>query len=240
MHGRDRGVDYEACAGKGVFEIAPDFDGVETRLEGFKLMVEGVGVGAVQFVSDQPSEALMRSGPTNAYLLDFERRHHGHYVTGIPCATAYFGTLMMDEGGGHNGWKNSIIMRWLSRSTSQNSTQVKELWRLLKEAFSQSIQEAISRSEEEVLAVTSEWLRTLNEQGVPRAGRLFEFDGGYIGLALQDVGIGDIVCVLNGSQYPIILRPLPDDLFEFVGMCFVLGLMKGEARAFFEHRETCI
>lgn len=139
---------------------------------------------------------------------------------------------MADEDGQHEGWTSGIALRALSGFSGEDNDQEREAWRQLKELFLRSMQEIVSRSEEEVSAVTAEWSRTFVQQAVPRKSRLFEFEGGYLGLAFQDVAIGDVVCVVNGSQYPVILRKLQNYLFEFVGTCFVLGLMKGEARAF--------
>jgi hypothetical protein len=52
-------------------------------------------------------------------------------------------------------------------------------------------------------------------------------------LAPLEVMAGDIACVLDSFQYPVVLRPM-DDHYVFVGACFVLGLMTGEAKAFLE------
>lgn len=232
MQGRERGIDWKADADRDVFEVPPGVGGFEVRLEGQTLLAEGVRIGAVQLVSQQPVKDYLTPGATDSYLLDFERRHKGRYVTGIPSSTAYFATLMADEDGQHKGWTSSIALRALSGFSAEDSVQETETWHLLKQVFLRSIQETVLRGEEEVSAVDSEWSRTFVQQGVPRTSRLFEFEGGYLGLALQDVENGHVVCVLNGSQYPVILRPLSDDLFEFVGNCFVLGLMKGEARAY--------
>lgn len=39
---------------------------------------------------------------------------------------------------------------------------------------------------------------------------------------------GDIVCVLKGLEFPTILRPQGSE-YAFIGPCFVVGLMDGEA-----------
>lgn len=232
MQGREHGIDWKVDADRNVFEVLSGVSGFEVRLEGRTLLAEGVRIGAVQLVSDQPVKYYLTPGATDSYLLDFESRHEGHYVTGILSATAYFATLMADEDGQHEGWTSRIALRALSGFSGEDSVKERETWHLLKQVFLRSIQETVLRGEEEVSAVDSEWSRTFVQQGVPRTSRLFEFEGGYLGLALQDVENGHVICVLNGSQYPVILRPLSGDLFEFVGNCFVLGLMKGEARAY--------
>lgn len=223
-----RGFDYEAD--RGVFENASGIDGVRARLEGLRLVVEGIRVGTVHRVVNQVP------GATNAYRSDFERRNNGHYITGISNETAYFGTLMMDEDFERDGWESryQYTKRLWSGFSNHDCVKEKDSWRLLKDTYLHSLQKAILSSDEEVFGATSEWsrIRTLSWHARVGERRLFEFEGGYLGLALQDVDIDDVVCVLNGSQYPVILRPSSDGHFEFVGTCFVIGLMKGEARAF--------
>jgi hypothetical protein len=57
-------------------------------------------------------------------------------------------------------------------------------------------------------------------------------DHGWIGVALN-VEVGDIVAVMYGGDIPYILRPCENG-FEFVGECFVQGVMIGEI---LEHME---
>jgi Heterokaryon incompatibility protein (HET) len=61
--------------------------------------------------------------------------------------------------------------------------------------------------------------------------KLITTETGYIGLAPVFSSRGDKVCVLFGCSTPVILRPLPDGYYQFVGECYVHGLMHGEAIA---------
>lgn len=106
---RDRIIVSEATANSGVFRGTP-----RVVVEGTEMLVEGVRIGAVYLVGKQPSLSLQGPRATNSYLLDFERRHKGRYVTGVSCATAYFGTLMMDEVKDCEDWRSRIIKRLLS------------------------------------------------------------------------------------------------------------------------------
>jgi len=56
---------------------------------------------------------------------------------------------------------------------------------------------------------------------------LFTTKNGYIGLCISAFE-GDVVAVVAGLNMPVILRR-KDNHFEFVEVCFVLGLMDGEA-----------
>jgi hypothetical protein len=57
--------------------------------------------------------------------------------------------------------------------------------------------------------------------------RLFLTEKGYIGLAPLGAQKGDIVCVLCGSEVPLLLRRYGDE-YVLIGECFVQGLMDGE------------
>jgi hypothetical protein len=63
--------------------------------------------------------------------------------------------------------------------------------------------------------------------------RFFGASKGFIGVAASPVLAGDLVAILYGAPWPVILRPL-DDAFQFVSQCYVDGVMHGEAVQ--EHR----
>ncbi|KAF2800317.1 HET-domain-containing protein, partial [Melanomma pulvis-pyrius CBS 109.77] len=50
---------------------------------------------------------------------------------------------------------------------------------------------------------------------------------GYLGLAPNAVLQGDVVAILSGCNFPVVLRPC-GNLYEAVGECYVHGLMNGE------------
>ena len=50
---------------------------------------------------------------------------------------------------------------------------------------------------------------------------------GYIGEATCGCQVGDVVCVLLGCNYPVILRPVRGH-YEFVGTVCLRGIMHGE------------
>jgi Heterokaryon incompatibility protein (HET) len=54
---------------------------------------------------------------------------------------------------------------------------------------------------------------------------------GYLGLAPLGTQVGDVVCIVNGSCVPFILRPSQDikGAFQLVGKCYIHGIMEGEA-----------
>ncbi|RTE83193.1 hypothetical protein BHE90_002270 [Fusarium euwallaceae] len=59
--------------------------------------------------------------------------------------------------------------------------------------------------------------------------RLVDTTSGYLGLAPRGTIVGDRLCVLKGSDVPVLLRRTDLDSYIVVGTTFVEGLMDGEA-----------
>ncbi|KAK0738783.1 heterokaryon incompatibility protein-domain-containing protein [Schizothecium vesticola] len=59
--------------------------------------------------------------------------------------------------------------------------------------------------------------------------RLVTTEGGQLGMGPRWAKKGDVVCVLYGCQVPVVLRRARMGFFEFVGECYVDGMMNGEA-----------
>ena len=57
--------------------------------------------------------------------------------------------------------------------------------------------------------------------------RLVTTSTGYLGLAPAELLEGDIIAVLYGCNFPVVLRPC-EDKFYFIGECYVDGVMDGE------------
>ncbi|MCJ1378622.1 hypothetical protein MMC17_001721 [Xylographa soralifera] len=55
-----------------------------------------------------------------------------------------------------------------------------------------------------------------------------------LGLCPRDCRQGDLVCILHGSNVPVLLRP-QGNYYEVVGQCYVHGIMEGEAVDWEEH-----
>jgi hypothetical protein len=52
---------------------------------------------------------------------------------------------------------------------------------------------------------------------------------GYMGLVPSRARVGDQLCVLFGGQVSYMLRKRKDSSYEYVGECYIHGLMDGEA-----------
>jgi len=69
--------------------------------------------------------------------------------------------------------------------------------------------------------------------------RFFESEGKpernrkpYFGLASPKARVGDVICIFFGCSVPVLLREFgsgDDQYFEFIGECYVHGMMDGEA-----------
>ncbi len=58
--------------------------------------------------------------------------------------------------------------------------------------------------------------------------RLVTTDQGYLGLAAEAIQEGDVVAILCGCSFPVVLRRVGNS-FVYIGECYVDGLMDGEA-----------
>jgi hypothetical protein len=59
---------------------------------------------------------------------------------------------------------------------------------------------------------------------------LFVTDGGTFGTGFSGMMAGDVVCILNGSNVPHILRPTQvEGQYLLIGECYGGGLMEGQA-----------
>jgi hypothetical protein len=59
--------------------------------------------------------------------------------------------------------------------------------------------------------------------------RLFETSRGFIGLGPAAAQIDDEICLLLGGQVCYVLRTRKDGHHEFIGECYVHGMMDGQA-----------
>jgi hypothetical protein len=59
-----------------------------------------------------------------------------------------------------------------------------------------------------------------------RCYKFFVTEGGYIGLAQNEVRPGDLICDLTGTSAPAVLRPV-ESHYHLIGDCYVHGMMKG-------------
>lgn len=71
--------------------------------------------------------------------------------------------------------------------------------------------------------------------GQIKGNRFFTTDTHYIGMASQNIQVGDLVCILFGCKYPVVLRPSGDEGYRLVTVAYVDDVMEGE---FFKTTDT--
>lgn len=94
--------------------------------------------------------------------------------------------------------------------------------------------EAAQADDSDIVLNTS-FERTMKKKIYGR--RLITTQRGYIGLAPLASKRGDRVCVLFGCSTPVVLRPLAEGGYQFIGECYVHGIMEGEAMGMLEKEE---
>ena len=59
--------------------------------------------------------------------------------------------------------------------------------------------------------------------------KVLAFTERSVGFVAEKAKEGDTICILLGCSVPVVLRPIGDSAFEFVGECYIDGLMEGES-----------
>ena len=62
-------------------------------------------------------------------------------------------------------------------------------------------------------------------------GSIFTTTAGFLGLAAQEVVEGDVVVIVKGCSFPLLLRPRTDNAHTFCGLVFVGQLLSGQLEA---------
>lgn len=122
------------------------------------------------------------------------------------------------------GLRNSYFTEEICRAFNQFRTANKDMdiyGRPLKSFFGN-----VNHGSSEWLSSTSP--RNLRLTVVSLVGRrLFTTVSGFIGLAPETAQSGDVIAVVLGCNFPVVLRPCGDE-YRIVGECYAHGLMDGE------------
>lgn len=95
-------------------------------------------------------------------------------------------------------------------------------------AWHQSI-ERHKPSETQFLAESNQWTRFIGPMNIASAGSvLFSTSEGQLGSTFGWVEPSDVLVLLAGSDWPVILRSVGQN-YQYIGPVFVPGIMKGEA-----------
>lgn len=238
FHHRLYGPEFSAFASLGLFEPLSEQDRAHPTLSPDKrtLRVLGMRITTITCADHRPTEDFYKSGAMGVYLVEFIKRHTTTYVTGIPAAKALLAVIETQVDGYYEGLKACSVIYTLLKIFLEPSAQGLEsttIWhelmisvsneaggdRSLVETFSQEASQQHVGEFFDILAA---------HEARTRPCRIIETKDGYLGLAPEGVEANDLVCILDYFQYPVILRQTANG-FLLVGVCFILGLMKGEA-----------
>ncbi|CAM1509004.1 Fc.00g027430.m01.CDS01 [Cosmosporella sp. VM-42] len=223
------------------------------------LFVWGVNVGGVHSVSECPQWSTLRDGRLLDFMVDFKARH-SVYISGIPPLQAIFRLIGRDptyEVTKAVVFRAMVFLRRLIDPFRINDPQLgfskfKALGMdLLADDFEAEISNTFFPGAEfrslefehdlrtYIAGPLQDPIRDVREAFLVSivklhiSWRFFETTNGYLGLAPVTTAPGDILCVLNRGDVPVVLRKASEgDFFTLIGTAFVVGLMNGEAAKF--------
>ncbi|KJA17678.1 hypothetical protein HYPSUDRAFT_79586 [Hypholoma sublateritium FD-334 SS-4] len=144
-------------------------------------------------------EQAIKSHPCNPY-----HTRHGQHL-------AFLSTLTVNQFG-QSARARALAPRAYDVMFGSNSNILPSFWPLKNEAMH---------------ALAGMFIGTIGETLNKRAFIITE--RGFLGLAPEMARKGDAVCIFQGGEVPFVVRPKGDGNWEFVGECYVHGIMSGEA-----------
>jgi hypothetical protein len=242
-----------STADTGVFENA----GLAASIENGTLIVEGVQLDVVHRVNNV-LQGSWHDGTLLAHIADFVSRNPVHKA-GIHPLQAVFRVLKRDIAARVSAdvvlCSYAMMMELLEPGTRPSLTREAPLGSLGIEREAAEDHDIVSALQQcifpEVHEAWSTFLLTTEPDHIQDIFKARSFEAlrdlliyrtqlrfcevarGYLGLAPVKSQPGDLVCVLNGYNAPFLLRKVGEKV-TFVGECFILGLMNGEAKDFMD------
>ena len=190
-------------------------------IEDSTISVTGVRIGSIEHVTQYyPPE---RENRRDGSVLDFIRQTRPSLKCSATTTSrnssdieAYCRTFMC------NCFADSYVPRHTNNPDSEKSTRLIELiW---------------SSTAEDLDVVARDTAAELNKEfyltwsmGYLEGRCFFTTKEGFIGLAPAATQEDDIICVLLGCYFPVILRPFGPAQWQVVGVCYADGFVSGEA-----------
>lgn len=228
------------------------------RICGSVLSVTGMCLQVLSRLGESPTLESLTSGATKPWVEDFINRNP-EYITGIPSLQAIFRLAMRSL---DYKFDSSTLLLANEFSTQLGlAFGVADVPTSGAEAMiaMQQIIIAIFFSQCEI--ANAQLVSTFRELGIPhsaeafvhllrssklelfaalllnRETRIFETDQGYLGLGPKGAVEGDVICNFHEYNSLVLLRKCGSS-YNFVGSCFVLGLMEGEAKVLLQEGKT--
>jgi hypothetical protein len=244
------GSPFKATANSGIFPPSSKLPSVENDL----LVVDAIELDTICRAERAPGPDTWYDGSWLTYMIDFKNRHIT-YKTGIPPLQAALRALRFDTTTTVNAqlilFAYSMLDSLLMKTTGENIERAFEAlgMGLNREKFNVGFPKCFfpehSAAEYDWWAGWISWRSDGAREGsfeffldfvtLSKRWRFCETTSGYFGLAPLNTRQGDIICVLSGYSAPVVLRKENDQIL-FVGACFLVGLMSGEAKELMETR----
>ncbi|KAL8345029.1 hypothetical protein RB601_005186 [Gaeumannomyces tritici] len=212
-------VSFASFAAHGVFDNPNRPEWPSPEVHGTILRMPGVRVDSLSLCQNHLNRFL--SEHVRGFLASQVRRHGRLYLKmdgAIPVERAFLATLLQNADCCDPALDPSPGVRIYGDSFRG--------WLELMEGYAAG--EALPRLEDGDMPneLRSKLLVELEKN---QTGCVFETRQGYFGTGPPDARLGDELCILQGFERLVLLRPSGDQHI-FVGTCFVLGLMLGEAK----------
>jgi hypothetical protein len=243
---------FEDTADFGVFAVSNYVSFIEIDL----LVVEAVELDTICRTERVPARDNWCDGSLLAYIIDFVNRHTA-YKSGIPPLQAVLRAIKFDTS---TDVKDNLVqyaynmLTFLLPCDPEHRKRSLESLESLGLAEGQAFNAGFPKCFYPEQSISDRgWWEEFNSQtsgSVLRNGgaqfftdiaqlsnrsRFCETTDGYFGLAPLNTRPGDVICVVNGYGAPVILRKENEKIL-FVGACFIVGLMNGEAKEVMEAR----
>jgi hypothetical protein len=176
-------------------------------VDGAHLRLQGSVLDHVTRVSTM-CEWNLASGGLNAERSWIPKNADNPYFTGETLMEAFNHTIMTDIGWQQNESGSELFSRGVAMD-----------WDIVEQDRNE-----LTASERQI---QSEMLINMKERTFGR--RFFETSRGFIGLGPAAAQVGDQVYLLLGGQVLYVLRDHGDGHSEFIGECYVHGMMDGQA-----------
>jgi hypothetical protein len=178
-----------------------------------KLQIMGMQLGTIQRLQTFDSEKLARSNMVDIIreILSEQPLLSG-YFNGISLLEAYVRTMCLDA------FAESF------RPSLEHLPRLEPSIEIVREILGTNANTSDLQQHDDVSSIF------LSKAQISLGGRsLYRLDNGYIGLAPVQTKLGDVVCVILGSNLPMILRWVEDSRYLLVGTCYTCGVSQGEA-----------
>ena len=209
------------------------------------LTCRGIIADIIKDTSGSPSENLpYKTELPEVDLSTTEKRSHC-YETKQGIAAALQRIILQDRNGDRASKRNPLNINWINWNSISSGDVAASLGSISESArweafdqfrqtnahfslFGHHLKDFFPAMEAPVTASPREEESLMHFATLTLIGRrLMTTESGYLGLVTEAVEEGDVVAVLYGCNFPVVLRR-NGDRYWYLGACYIDGMMKGE------------